>query len=427
MTRKDKSRGALNRSRPVRRVIQLAMMALLVAGCGGGGSESSGTPPPTIAAPVILTAPTGQSVPMGLGATFSVVASGAELTYQWKVNGSVIPGATTNSYQTSPTGFSDSGSTYTVTVSNSGGTIDTTPVSLTVTARAPNGSDLRFQLVDAPTTVNGWGNAGVGLSTNLVSRGAMYFSPSIGSPFAVGSNGSCASPATLDGVACDWFFTEAPQATGTGTSLTMAYGSDVYDDFPADLQSLNWPGFSNGVTAASPRSVITSADIEPEDDLFAVSWIQANTQSAVAPGFDLQVSTVTPANLQAAATQEGLNSRVITAICANGTQVTYFSYGWAGDTTTLYDSQIVNATPGDAPTAAANLAAAGYIITATGSAGSTGNVYLVGTRVQGDSVPRPFATSASQPTANLMQQGYALVGAIFNLQGGGTTTFLGER
>jgi hypothetical protein len=353
---------------------------------------------------------------MGVSATFSVVAQGAALSYQWKVNGTAIPGAVNASYQIPATTFSESGTAYTVTVTNSGGTMDSAPATLTVTARAPKAGDLRFQQVDAPSTVNGWGNAGTPVSTLLISRGGMYFSPAVGTPFAVGggSNWDCGTAPTPPGEGCDWAFSEFPLAASSGSAgLLTGYASDFYDDFQADLQSATWPAFGNGISPASGGAVITSLDIEPAQDLFALSWVQTNTQT----GFDLQVVTLAPQGLQAAATQEGLNSRVITAIAANGAQVTYFSYGWQGDTTTLYDSQIVTATPADAVAAATNLAAEGYIITATGPADTTGNIFLVGTRVQGDSMPRPFVTATDKQSAtSYMQQGYALVGIILNSQ-----------
>jgi hypothetical protein len=353
---------------------------------------------------------------MGVATTFTVAAQGDALTYQWKVNGTAIPGAVNASYQIPATTFSESGNTYTVTVTNSGGAVDSTPASLTVTARAPAAADLRFQQVDAPSTVNGWGNTGTPVSTFLISRGAMSFSPALGTPFAVGggSNWDCTTDPTPTGTGCAWAFSEFPlSASSASAELLTGYASDTYDDFQADLQSPTWPAFANGISPASAGSVITSLDIEPAQDLFALSWVQTNTQT----GFDQHVSTLAPQALQAAATQEGLSSRVITAIAANGTQVTYISYGWQGDTTTLYDSQIVTAAPSAAPTAAANLAAAGYIITATGPADSAGDVFLVGTRVQGDSMPRPFAEPTdNSSTAPYFQQGYALVGIILGTQ-----------
>jgi len=83
----------------------------------------------------------------------------------------------------------------------------------------------------------------------------------------------------------------------------------------------------------------------------------------------------------------------------------------------------------NAPTAAANLAAQGFIITATGQADNIGNIIIVGTRVQGDSMPRPFvAAQGSAAIQTLMQQGYAIVGVIVDLSSASNPyTYLGER
>jgi hypothetical protein len=362
---------------------------------------------------------------MGLIATYAVTATGSSPQYQWARDGTAIAGATGSSYTTPPTAFADSGATFAVTVSNSAGMVTSNAASLTVTARAPSAGDLRFQQVDAPATVNGWGTAGAGLSTNLLGRYAETFSPSIGTPFYVGA-GNCAAPAVTDGTGCSWAFTEIPFAVSSSSpNLLAGYGSDFFDNLQADLQDPAWPASGNGSSPNSSASVITSLDLAPTSALFALSWVQSAQQS----GFEVAQNSVDPANLQVAATQEGASSRVITAISDNAGAITYLSYGWQADTATLYDAQVVTATPGDAPTAAATLAAQGFIITATGQADSSGDVVLVGTRVQGDTLARPFiAAQGSAAFQSMLQHGYALVGVIVDLSNQANPyTYLGER
>jgi hypothetical protein len=363
---------------------------------------------------------------MGLSATFAVTATGSSLQYQWAKNGTAIAGATSSSYTTPATTFADTGSTYTVTVSNSDGADTSNVALLTVTARAPMAGDLRFQQVDAPATVNGWGTVGAGISTALLGRYAQDFVPSIGTSFYVGSGGNCGATPVTDGTGCTWEFSEVPFAvSSTNPTLLAGYGSDFFDNLQADLQNTAWPAFANRATPASAQSVITSLDLEPADVLFAVSWIQTAQQT----GFVLVQNTVAAANLEAAATQEGASSRVITAISNNAGQFTYLSYGWQADSATVYEAQVVTTSPTYAPTAAASLAAQGFIITATGRADSSGNILLVGTRVQGDTMARPFvAAQGSSAIQAMMQQGYANVGVIVDLSNPSNPyTYLGER
>jgi hypothetical protein len=400
--------------------------ALGTAGCSSGSEGATSAPVVPVIAAAISQQPVDQSVPMGLSAIYSVTATGSSLQYQWAKNGAAIAGATGTSYTTPATAFSDTGASFTVAVSNSAGVILSNAALLTVTARAPIAGDLRFQQVDAPSTVNGWGNAGVGVSTLLPGRFAQYFTPSIGTPFYVRSGGNCGVTPVTDGTGCAWAFSEVPfTVSASNPTLLAGFGSDVFDNFQADLQNNMWPAFGNGASPASAASVITSLDLEPANILFAVSWIQSAQQTA----FERVGNSVPAANIQAAASQEGASGRVITAISNNAGDITYLSYGWQVDTATLYEAQVVTASPTDAPTEAANLAAQGFIITATGLADSTGNILLVGTRVQGDTMARPFVVAQGSPAIQaMMQQGYANVGVIVDLSNPNNPyTYLGER
>jgi hypothetical protein len=401
----------------------LCILDAPLSGCSSGAAGSTASPPAVpVKAPAITMQPADQSVPMGLSANFAVTATGASLQYQWSKNGAAITGATGSSYLTPATAFADTGASFTVSVSNSGGAVTSNAASLTVTARAPMPGDLRFQQVDAPSTVNGWGNVGTPLSTNILGRMAETFYPSIGTPFYVGSFGNCGPTPVTDGTGCAWFFTEFPFApSSAAASLAAGYGSGFYDDFQTDLQDATWP--MQNLTPASSSSVINSLDLEPANVLFAISWVQSPQQA----GFLQAQNTVALADLQAAVMQEGANSRVVTAISNNGGPITYFAYGWQSDTVTVYEAQVVTAAPSGAAAAAASLAAEGYIITATGLADGDGNILLVGTRVQGDSTPRPFVAAAASQTSALQQQGFAIVGVIVDASETNPYGYLWER
>jgi hypothetical protein len=370
---------------------------------------------PPVAAPAIVQQPIAQSVPMGRSASFSVTASGTGLHYQWLRGGTPVSGAVSSGYTTPPTAFADSGSTYTVIVSNAGGSVTSSPASLAVTARAPRQGDLRFQQVDADSTVNGYGKF-VGTSTAIDGRMAMSFGSSVGTSFYLGP-GNCAIPPSQDGVGCTWFFSSIPVAN---PGLSAAYAGDFYDSFSQDLQG-GWPALGNGLLPTSSHSVITALDLEPADILFALAWVQDEAQD----GFTAFQRTVAPADLAAAAAADGAASRVITAISHNAGQITYFAYTWQSDPATAYETQIATGSAAAAVGQATELAAEGYIITATGIADDSGTVVLVGTRVAGDTLPRPFiAAQGSAQIGAMWSQGYATVGVISDPA---TTTYLGER
>lgn len=401
----------------------LSFAAFSLAGCGAGGSArgSGSALTSQITAPVMDIQPANQSVPMGLPVTFSVEVTGSSLTYQWFENGTPIFGATVSAYTVSAAQFADSGSVFTVKVSNSAGAVTSAPATLTVTARAPMSGDLRFRQVDAASTVNGYDNGPVGWASAIPGRMVTYFGLSLGTPFVL-SDDTCDSAVTVPEMGCAWLYSQYYlPASLANLDLSVGYGADTLASFQTDLKSSTWQ-VMGAAPIGAPNSVITSLDFEPANDLFAASWIQSGHSS----GFDLSQQTVTPDDLQAAATQEGAHSRVITAVSYNSGQVTYLSYGWTSDTATVYEAKVETATLADVPTAAASLAAEGYIITATGGADPAGGIILVGTRVAGDTMPRPFMTAKQGAAAlAMMQQGYATVGIVEGSDG--LQTYLGER
>lgn len=83
----------------------------------------------------VITGPANQSVTVGSTATFSVsVTSSTSVTYQWYVNNVLIPGATSSSYLVTNAQLTQSGGLYSVSATNSAGTITSNQVTLTVTA-----------------------------------------------------------------------------------------------------------------------------------------------------------------------------------------------------------------------------------------------------------------------------------------------------
>ncbi|HEY3270084.1 MAG TPA: immunoglobulin domain-containing protein [Geothrix sp.] len=89
-------------------------------------------------APAISVQPANQTVLEGATASFTVTAAGtAPLTYQWKKGGTAITGATSASYTTPATVLADTGSSFTVTVSNAAGSVTSNAATLTVNPAPP--------------------------------------------------------------------------------------------------------------------------------------------------------------------------------------------------------------------------------------------------------------------------------------------------
>jgi hypothetical protein len=380
----------------------LVISSVFVLGCGSGtvAVGTQGT------APVIETQPGNQTVPLGSGASFSVVATGTPiLSYQWQSGGVNIPGATSSSYSIQSTAASDSGATFDVVVTNAEGNVVSTQAVLMLGARAPAAGDLRFQQVDASTTVNGYTGY---TSINLLGGGGYSVSNAFGIPLSVGP--SCDPNVTPSIFNCGWIIdTFLPLASTT--TLSTSYGSYAYSDLQSTLS-----GLSNS------SIVITGMDLEPVSAATAFSWDQQSTGQA----FDGAFHTVATSSLAGAIASEGESGRVVTAISYNSGQVSYMSYGWQGNGTVVYDSIVQTATMDNAAETATTLAADGYILTAIGGNEYSG-VLLVGTRVSGDSLARPISViPGGQSPYPLATQGYAMVGVLYSASTG-FVDWIGER
>ena len=109
-------------------------------------------------APSITLQPVHQEVTAGQTATFSVIAAGtAPLNYQWQQNGTAISGATSSTY-TSPATRGDDGTVFTVVVSNTVGSVTSSPALLSVSA-APG------QLTPNPANGLNFGTVNIGTAS----------------------------------------------------------------------------------------------------------------------------------------------------------------------------------------------------------------------------------------------------------------------
>ena len=138
-------------------------------------------------APMITMQPLRQVVAAGHTAFFSVIATGtAPLSYQWQENGSPISGATSPTYTSPAAQTSDDGALFSVVVTNSVGSVASSPALLTVNASAS-------QLVPDQTSV-GFGTVPIGavstVTVTLTNTSTAYTTISDASVFGAGFGAS---------------------------------------------------------------------------------------------------------------------------------------------------------------------------------------------------------------------------------------------
>ncbi|MGI4756442.1 MAG: hypothetical protein ACRYGF_06280, partial [Janthinobacterium lividum] len=103
--------------------------------------------------PIITSQPIGVTVMAGQAANFTVATTGTSpMSYQWFRNGSMLSGATSNSYTTPITSTTDSGALFAVTVSNAIGSVKSESAAIIVTPLPPS---LTFNSVTDKTYADG--------------------------------------------------------------------------------------------------------------------------------------------------------------------------------------------------------------------------------------------------------------------------------
>jgi hypothetical protein len=319
---------------------------------------------PAPVSPTITTQPASQTVTAGQTATFTVVASGtAPLSYQWRKNGVAISGATSSSYTTPATATSDSGSTFSVVVSNTAGTVTSSAATLTVNpAPAP-----AIQL--NPTSIN-FGNAVVGVNLSQV--------------LIIKNTGTAALTIS--------------QVTATGSGFSVG-GFSLPLNVNAGQQTTITVGFLPTVvgSASGNVSIVSNAPTSPSSVSLSGTGIAATFILSISPA-NLSFGNVTTGTSSTAQsviiTNTGNSSVVISQITLSGA-----GYTMTGGSApvTLTSSQTLTLSVQFGPTVAG--AVSGNVSIASNATGSPATVPLAGTGVA--SVQHSVALSWNASTSTV--------------------------
>ena len=119
-------------------------LTMVLAACGGGGGsgvtggDTGGGGASPVEKPALTSQPASQSVVQGSAAIFTATATGgAALAYQWKKNGTDIPGATASSYTIVAASTEDNAAVFAVVVGNSAGQVSSSEARLAVVPAPP--------------------------------------------------------------------------------------------------------------------------------------------------------------------------------------------------------------------------------------------------------------------------------------------------
>ena len=365
--------------------------ASISGGYGGstGSTVVSITVNPAATAPTITTQPGNQTVTAGQTATFSVVASGSSLTYQWRKNGANISGATASSYTTPATATTDSGSTFSVVVSNAGGSVTSNNATLTVNAAATAPSittQPASQTVTAGQTatfsVTASGTAPLSYQwrkngTNITgATSSSYTTPATtsadsGSTFSVVVSNSAGSVASNNAVLNVNAAATAPSITTQPANQTVTAGQTASFSVSATgtaPMTYQWKKNGTSISGATASSYTTPATTSADSgSTFSVTIsnsagsVTSNNATLTVNQAGPQVPTITtqPANQTVNAGQTATFS-----VLANGTAP--LSYQWK-----LNGSNITGATSSSYTTAATTTAMSGstYSVVVSNSAG----------------------------------------------------------
>ena len=240
---------------------------LALAGCGGDDDPlpvstptvapvPAPAPAPTATAPTITTQPANVAVTVGQTATFTTVAAGTNVTYQWRRSGTDLAGANAASYTTAATVIGDSGATFSVRLCTgpqaSNVCVDSASAALTVNPIVLNAA----QFAGTPGIT---GSAdGTGAAARFNTANYVTVNPATGTIY-IGDSGNSTlramTPAgavsTLAGTVGAFGF-----ADGTGSAARFNFPGGLALDAAGNLFLADWDNFL--IRRITPAGVVTT-------------------------------------------------------------------------------------------------------------------------------------------------------------------------
>jgi hypothetical protein len=247
------------------------IFALLLTACGGGGGGVVDVPVPVVTAPVVTSQPASVSVAAGAQASFSVVATGNVLVYQWlrSVNNGLswvaVDGASNRSFTIDSVDATMDGDQYRVVMQNAVGSALSSPATLTVTVGGGGGGGGGVPVACVPPNVLPVGM--VVRTTSSLDVGGTPGTPQVATMTVVG-------PTTFQGRSV---FETRIETAGLLPGVTRAF--TTWD--PTSGQLTTWGAigrYGSGTTFADFTTVVRQPAQYP---VYALAAGQSTTATAV--------------------------------------------------------------------------------------------------------------------------------------------------
>jgi hypothetical protein len=377
--------------------------------------------PPTISAQ-----PASQTVTLGQMATFSVTASGSgTLTYQWKKNGAAISGATSASYTTPATVASDNGSSFTVTVTSSTGSMTSNAATLTVNA-PPS-----ITTQPASTTVN----VGQTASFSVAATGTgtlTYQWKKNGAAISGATSASYTTPATastdngaqftvtvtnsfgnMTSDAATLTVNVPPTISAQPASQTVTLGQTATFSVTASgsgTLTYQWKKNGTAISGATSASYTTPATVASDNGSSFTVTITSSTGNATSNAATLTVNAPPSITTQPASTTVNVGQTASFSVAATGTGT--LTYQWSKNSATISGATSASYTT---PATASTDNGALFTVTVTNSFGNmTSNAATLTVNVP--------PTISTQPVSQTVAVGQTATFSV-TASGSGTLTY----